>query len=259
MPKLCRITIYPIKALDGVDLPEARVLTNGALENDRRWALVDAQGRFVHGKQTAAIQSIRAKYSEQVDSIWLSVDGQADAFRLPDDATAVAQWLSDALKLKCRLIENASGGFPDDGDSPGPTLISAASLAAVGKWFPGIDQDEMRRRIRANLEIDAAEPFWEDRLADDGRVSPRFTVGPVAYRGRTICARCIVPTRDSQSGTGDSGFTRTFMQHREHDLPAWSPEEQFDHYYRLAINTIPDWVGPDAVIRLGDDVLADVK
>jgi uncharacterized protein YcbX len=259
MPKLCRITIYPIKALDGVDVSAARVLSNGALENDRRWAIVDSQSRFVHGKQTAAIHAIRASFSERLDRVSLSADGRNGEFRLPEDADAAAQWLSDALQVKCRLIENAAGGFPDDNDSPGPTLVSSSSLAAVAGWYSGVDTDEMRRRIRANLEIDAAEPFWEDRLADDGLVSPRFTVGPVAYRGRTICARCIVPTRESQTGRGDPSFTRTFVERRELELPAWSPAEQFNHYYRLAINTAADWVGPDAVIRVGDEVVPAVK
>jgi uncharacterized protein YcbX len=259
MPKLCRITIFPIKALDGVELTHARVHANGALENDRRWAIVDAQGRFIHGKQTAAVHAIRANYSEQIDRAWLSAEGRAEEFRLPEDAPEAANWLSEALGLKCRLIENPAGGFPDDGDSPGPTLISTASLEATAKWFPGLSLDEMRRRIRANLEVDANEPFWEDRLADDGRRSPRFTVGPVAYRGRTICARCIVPTRDSQTGHGDPAFPRTFVERRAEALSEWSPSEQFDHYYRLAINTIADWVGPDAVIRVGDEVTASVK
>ncbi|MFM7034641.1 MAG: MOSC N-terminal beta barrel domain-containing protein [Planctomycetia bacterium] len=41
MPTLDRITIYPVKSLDGVDVEECRVLPSGALENDRRWRLVD--------------------------------------------------------------------------------------------------------------------------------------------------------------------------------------------------------------------------
>lgn len=259
MPQLSRITIFPIKALDGVDVPEARVLSNGALENDRRWAIVDAQGRFVIGKQTAAVHAIRARYADELHRVTLSLNDLADTFCMPDEASIAAKWLSDALQLKCRLIENADGGFPDDGDSPGPTLISTASLSATADWFPGLGVAEMRRRIRANLEIDAAEPFWEDRLADDGFTSPRFTVGPVAYRGRTICARCIVPTRDSQTGVGDFDFTKEFVAKREGELPAWSPAEQFNHYYRLAINTVADWVGPDAKIRVGDEVTPAVK
>ena len=45
MPTLDRITIYPVKSLAGVDLAECGVLENGALENDRRWRLVDLDGR----------------------------------------------------------------------------------------------------------------------------------------------------------------------------------------------------------------------
>jgi hypothetical protein len=45
MPTLDRITIYPVKSLDGIDLVECGVLACGALENDRRWRLVDLDGR----------------------------------------------------------------------------------------------------------------------------------------------------------------------------------------------------------------------
>ena len=59
---LGRITIYPIKSLDGVDVESVAVLPNGALENDRRFALVDADGHYVNGKRTAAVHRIRAAY-----------------------------------------------------------------------------------------------------------------------------------------------------------------------------------------------------
>jgi uncharacterized protein YcbX len=255
VPKIARITLFPIKALDGWEVQDVRVLGNGALENDRRWAIVDGQGRFVHGKQTAAVHRIRARYSVNLADVTLSAGDGETVFRLPDEMAAAAGWISDALSMKCRLIENVAGGFPDDGDSPGPTIIGTASLAAVASWFPGVDLEEMRRRIRANLEVDATEAFWEDRMADDGRASPRFSIGDVRYLGRTICARCIVPTRDSQTGVGEAGFARTFAERRQEQLPAWSPAEPFDHFYRLAINTAADWVGPDAVIRIGDKLV----
>ena len=62
MPTLDRITIYPLKSLDGVDLAECRVLACGALENDRRWRLVDMDGRVVNAKRTARFHPIRAEY-----------------------------------------------------------------------------------------------------------------------------------------------------------------------------------------------------
>ena len=48
MPTLERITVYPIKSLDGVVLESCRVLAGGALEHDRRYALVDAEGVFAY-------------------------------------------------------------------------------------------------------------------------------------------------------------------------------------------------------------------
>jgi len=53
MPTLDLITLYPVKSLDGVDVPEAHVLPSGALEHDRRWRLVDMEGRVVNAKRTS--------------------------------------------------------------------------------------------------------------------------------------------------------------------------------------------------------------
>ncbi|NDC55027.1 MAG: molybdenum cofactor biosysynthesis protein, partial [Planctomycetia bacterium] len=52
MPTLDRITLYPVKSLDGIDVETARVLPSGALEHDRRWRLVDLDGRVVNAKRT---------------------------------------------------------------------------------------------------------------------------------------------------------------------------------------------------------------
>ena len=62
MPTLDRIVVYPVKSLDGVDLAEARVLPGGALEHDRRWRLVDAEGRVVNAKRTPRFHAIRAEF-----------------------------------------------------------------------------------------------------------------------------------------------------------------------------------------------------
>jgi uncharacterized protein YcbX len=253
MPILRRITVFPIKALDGREVSEVAVLRNGALANDRRWAIVDAQGRYVNGKRTPAVHAVRATYDD-LTKVTLSSPRGTSTFALPAEANAAAAWLSGQLALKCRLIENAHGGFPDDGNAPGPTIISTASLELAANWFEGVDLPEMRRRIRANLEIEAPAPFWEDQLADDGGQPRRFSMGAVVYRGRTICARCVVPTRHSLTGEVLPGFTQHFTSRRQRELPSWSPAEQFDHYFRLAINTSAEWVEEGAVLRVGDEL-----
>ena len=42
-PYLSRITIYPIKSLDGQDVDEAVVLRTGALAHDREYCLIDPE------------------------------------------------------------------------------------------------------------------------------------------------------------------------------------------------------------------------
>ena len=62
MPYLSGITIYPVKSLDGLRLSEATILPSGAILNDRRWRLIDAEGRVLNAKRTARFHSIRAQF-----------------------------------------------------------------------------------------------------------------------------------------------------------------------------------------------------
>jgi uncharacterized protein YcbX len=253
MPTLSRITVYPIKSLDGCDLSSAAVLPTGALQNDRRFALVDAWGEFVNGKNCAAIHAIRAEYSGDCLQVTLRHDSRQETFSLESQQQDVAQWCGTVLGTKCRLVENSESGLPDDCEAPGPTLVSMASLETVASWFR-LNLEETRRRFRSNLEIDAAEPFWEDRLVGERTKVRRFMVGGVVWQGRNVCQRCVVPTRDSRSGTVNSGFARQFSDAREASLPNWSPAVRFDHFYRLAVNTGLDSVAGEPIIRVGDDV-----
>jgi uncharacterized protein YcbX len=231
---LRRITIYPIKSLDGIEVDAAQVLASGALENDRRFVLVDADGKYVNGKRTAAIHAIRAAYDLAAMTVRFNAEHE---FSLLHDHSQIAKYLSNALGIACVLQENTTTGFPDDTDAPGPTLISTATLDAVAEWFPGLTHDEAARRFRANLEVDGVEPFWEDRLVGPAGTTVPFQIGSVRWLGINPCQRCVVPTRDSHSGEPIAGFQKSFAQHRAAALPAWAPCDRFNHFYRLAVNT----------------------
>ena len=73
LPTLDRITIYPLKSLDGLDVVESRVLESGALEHDRRWRLVDMDGRVVNAKRSPLIHAIRAEFelAERLVTLWI--------------------------------------------------------------------------------------------------------------------------------------------------------------------------------------------
>jgi MOSC domain-containing protein len=260
-PILSRMTIYPIKSLDGLELPSAAVLAEGALVNDRRFALVDGQGRYVNGKRTAAVNRVRARFDLEAMEVRLGGGSEEAwaAFSLTDDHDRLGEWFSDRLGTACRFVENSSGGFPDDRDAAGPTLVSTATLHEVAGWFAGLDLDETRRRFRANLEIDGVAPFWEDRLVGASRKPVEFRIGAVRWLGLKACQRCVVPSRSSQEGEPTHGFQKSFTLERERTLPAWAPAEQFDHFYRLAVNTRLAPNQTTGILHVGDAVSAYVR
>ncbi|MEI6240658.1 MAG: MOSC N-terminal beta barrel domain-containing protein [Planctomycetia bacterium] len=176
MPTLDRITLYPVKSLDGVDVEEAHVLPSGSLEHDRRWRLIDMEGRVVNAKRTAAFHPIRAEFDLAEKLVTLSrwadpPTATAATFALVPGRDGPCGWLSEALGIGVLLEERPDGGFPDDRDAPGPTLVSTASLVEVARWF-GFDLAESRRRFRANLEIGGCDAFWEDTLASPAGQGP---------------------------------------------------------------------------------------
>ncbi len=248
---LSRIVVYPIKSLDGVALSESRVLANGALEFDRRFALVDAEGRILNAKKTAAVHPIRAEFDLPNRQVRLSrPNTRGDSrFHWDTDRTALEDWFSESFQQPVRLIENEDGGFPDDPDAPGPTIVSERSLRAIGDWFDGMEIDEVRRRFRANLELKTPVAFWEDRLFAEADKPVAFRIGTVRWFGTNPCQRCVVPSRDPETGSVELGFQAKFAAHREASLPEWASRSRFNHFYRFAVNTRGDGSG---VIRVGD-------
>jgi uncharacterized protein YcbX len=258
-PHLARITLYPIKSLDGVAVERAGVLANGALEHDRTFAIRDPEGRFVNGKRTASVHTLRSTCDVIRRTVSFDVEPSGcppRRFDLDADRAELESWLGTYFSLvgPAQLVENSAGGWPDDTSAPGPTVLSTATLEAVGRWFPGLSLDEVRRRFRANLEIGGVEPFWEDRLYREAGQVLAFEIGPVRFHGTNPCQRCVVPSRDAQTGDVTSHFAANFTARREQTLPSWAARSRFDHFYRLAVNTRLAEIAGEGVIRLGDEV-----
>jgi uncharacterized protein YcbX len=240
------IQLHPIKALDAVCVREARVLASGALALDRRWALFDARDRPINGKNRPEIHQVRAYYD--LARLLVMLDGRT--WSLERQGDDIARWFSERLNERVVLRENAAAGFPDDTVSPGPTFVSQASVERVAVWFD-IPATEARRRFRTNLECDGVEPFWEDRLYGGA-----FHLGAVRLEAVNPCRRCIVPSRDPQSGDARAGFQRLFMERREHELPDAAMRSYFDHHYRFAVNTRIPASEAGKIIAVDDEVRA---
>ncbi len=277
MPTLARITIYPVKSLDGVDVTEARVLPSGALEHDRRWQLTDIDGRVLNAKGSPLFHAIRAEFDLEARLVTLSIDPLAlaaraipgierlasltpDTFALVPGPDGPCGWLAEVFATAVLLLERPDGGFPDDREAPGPTLVSTASLEEIARWF-GFDIAEARRRFRANLEIGGCDAFWEDTLASPARenvpslldlppdlpadpyadlppLEPReFTIGEARFQATNVCRRCVVPSRNSRTGVVTAAFRDAFEARRGRGMREDVDSGPWGTLYRLGVNT----------------------
>jgi ferredoxin-NADP reductase/uncharacterized protein YcbX len=254
---LSRILIFPIKSLDAVEIAQARVLSSGALEHDRTWGFFDSSGKFVNGKRCAAVHRLRAHFDLEVPAVTLRDENGRGlgnrTFFLDDDGDVIEKWLNDYFGFPVSFRKNTDLGFPDDTESPGPTFISAATLAEIGRWFD-LPIEEVRARFRTNIEIGGVPAFWEDRLFTAAGSTVRFRIGDVIFEGINPCQRCVVPPRNPLTGALDDTFVRRFTELRSRTLPLWSTRERFNHFYRVAINTRPHGDQAGKWLRVGDRI-----
>jgi uncharacterized protein YcbX len=251
-PFVARIHLHPIKAFDAVSVETAAVLPSGALAGDRQWAFVDGQDRFVNGKLCAGIHPIRT----EVDPVARTARFDGSAFSLDRDAAGLEAWLSARLSTPVRLREDVTAGFPDDTDSPGPTLITTATLEAVAGWF-GLTVEATRARFRANVEIGGVPAFWEDGFYSSGASGGgvcRIGDDGVALVFNNPCQRCVVPSRDARTGEPYPLFQKRFADERRAALPPAVDPAPFTHYYRLAVNTRLSPPSCGGRFRVGDAI-----
>ena len=253
--QLGQITIFPIKSLDGVSTPAARVTRGGILEKDRAYAMFDTQGKVVNGKRTPKVHELRCYFNTSINEIQLRQNKEStfQQFQL-DDPGPLEKWLSDFFGFQIVLRHEPEKGFPDDLAAFGPTIVSEASLRTVQNWFPELILESVRRRFRANLEVLDGEAFCEDRLFGAPDELKPFNIGDVKFLGHNPCQRCVVPTRDPDTAQAVADFQKQFMQLRRDNLPQWTNAQRFNHFYRFAVNTSIPPTEAGKELRVGDEI-----
>ena len=262
--RLTSIHIYPLKAARAVDLDQARVEPWG-LAGDRRWLLVDEDGRFISQREEPALA--RVVVSCAPDGIRVSADGRtALVIAEPPDGAAVAKvriwsdvlmaaaaapvadaWFSAYLGRPARLVYlddptrrpvDPEYGRDTDvvsfADGYPLLLTSAGSLAELGDWLAADGEPPVpMTRFRPSVVVAGAPPWAEDRWR-------RVRIGPVLFRVAKPCGRCIVTTTDQLTGERGRQPLKMLGRHR-----------RFGQALVFGQNLIPDSGG---VIRVGDPV-----
>ncbi|MBT4012581.1 MAG: MOSC domain-containing protein [Planctomycetaceae bacterium] len=248
-----KLTAYPIKSFDGVDLEQVTILPSGGIQHDRLFAFTDTDGNYFNGKNYTQIHRFETHFINTWHNIVL-VDkhaNQREYFDLITDQQPMLKWIQQIEPAIDDIEESTNCGITDDRDAPGPTIISTATLKTIASWFDDITVDSVRRRLRCNIEVDGVPAFWEDRFLNGKQV---LHIGELQFLGTTSSQRCVVPTRDPDSGEPTTDFAKTVRTRREQTLPAWSDRSQFDHFFRLATNTIIATDCHGGTINVGDQV-----
>jgi uncharacterized protein YcbX len=122
--RILSLHIYPIKSCAGIDLPEA-VLTRAGLAHDRRWMLVDAEGRFLTQRQLPRMALIRTEFdavslrvnAPGMEPLAMPLDGSdlsvasetvgvwSDTILAQSESARAHDWFSRFLGLPCRLLK----------------------------------------------------------------------------------------------------------------------------------------------------------
>ncbi|HNV27879.1 MAG TPA: MOSC domain-containing protein [Cyclobacteriaceae bacterium] len=235
---LSEIWIYPIKSLAGIRLQRSNVKQKG-LVYDRRWMLVDEDGRFLTQREHPEMSQFQLTMDTEELTILNRVSSQLIVLDLKDEkvgeslSTIVwddeveaievghiySQWFSDQLQIKCKLVF-----FPEthkrDIDPDYATMNEQVSLAD-GYPFLIIGQaslDDLNKRLkepipmnrfRPNFVFTGGEPFEEDRWKN-------FIIGSNRFIAVKPCSRCVLTTVDQRTGVKGTEPLATLATYRKY-------------------------------------------
>lgn len=237
--RLASLHIHPIKSVGGMAVNEARLSDRG-LEHDRRWMLVDAEGRFMTQRELPVLAMLHTeprvdgfrvrdtRDGAHLDLPWILDATQtrmcsvwSDRVRCITAPSDLSAWFSERCSTRLELvylpdstrrrtdgryakaITSLSDGFPY-------LVVNAASLRDLNErgqrthadWIP-VPMD----RFRPNLVIEGAAPWVEDAWRT-------VQVGGVCFELVKPCGRCVIINTDQTTGARNAEPLRTLATFR---------------------------------------------
>jgi uncharacterized protein YcbX len=233
-PTLDHIVVYPIKSARGTPLTEAELDTTGPVL-DRRWMLVDKDGRFLSQRRIAALALITPRFGGgaltvaapglaplaisawQGEGEWIPVRLWRDHLTLPAPSSDYDEWFSTALRETCRLVHLPSSVLrpveaPFDRDPWRVSLADAYPLLVLGQGSIDTLNEKLPEpiefdRFRPNFVIGNIQPHEEDSWK-------KIRVGDVEIAVVKPCARCSTVLVDQATGERGLEPLRTLAQYR---------------------------------------------
>jgi uncharacterized protein YcbX len=224
MPAVTRISVAPVKGL-GLVHPESVSLEGHGVRENRRFHIVDADGRRFNQLRDGTLVQIRPEYDADSERLTLRfpdgsvADGDvALGSEIKTDfygrsvvgnyvegpwSTALTEWAG----LPLRLVHSPPGLAVDRGRGH-VSLISTASLAELGR-NGGQSGPVDGRRFRMLFELDGCAPHEEDDW-----VKRHLRIGGATIAIRGDVGRCAITTQNPDTGEPDFDTLRTISAYR---------------------------------------------
>lgn len=222
VPSVARISIAPVKGLALVDRDAVMLERTGVREN-RRFHIVDADGRRYNQLRNGALVQIRQEYDADrltlhfpdgttaEAEIALGEEITTDFYGRHVDGHAVdgpwSQALSEWAGRSLTLVQSAPGAAVDRGRGH-VSLVSRASLEELGRRA-GQNGAVDGRRFRMLFELDGCEPHQEDTW-----VKRQVRMGEAVVYLLNDVGRCAITTQNPDSGAPDLDTLRTIKAYR---------------------------------------------
>ncbi|MEG4214056.1 MOSC N-terminal beta barrel domain-containing protein [Microcoleus sp. Pol14C6] len=255
MSYVASIHIYPVKSLDGIAVSQATILASGALEGDRSFAICDAAGELVNTKHNSGVCFLRLSFDIKKRIAGLKIQGteQEIFFHVDRERLGIESWLSNYFGFSVKLIENLLTGFPDNLAAPGPTIISTETIAEVASWFPRVCVNEMRHRLRANIEIGDVPAFWEDQLFSQSDDIVRFKIGTVILEGINPGQACLLSMPNYAAKEAYPNLKKILAAKHNEIMPDLV-KRHLNPISRLIVNTRVPPQSAEKIVHIGDEI-----
>lgn len=264
--KIKELWVYPVKSLAGNAVTSAHLSARGFVD-DRRWMLIDENGRFISQREYAHLARWRARVV--VDDLVLEHLDSGEELRIKqaradegprvevkvwdDQFTArlvesvSAEELHTALGIPCRLVymSEDSNRPLDPRYAQGDERVSfadgypylVANQASLEALAAQVGEELSMRRFRPNIVLEGAPAFAEDQWQT-------LQIGAANFRLPKPCARCIIITIDPDTTQKNPSVFRSLAEMHSQDK-------------KVIFGMNACWDGKDdAVLQVGEEVVS---
>jgi uncharacterized protein YcbX len=212
--RVARISVTPVKAL-GLVHPQHVDLTPEGITGDRRFWLVDGEGRLFNGKRFGPLVTVVPEWDEPTRELALTFPGgervaatvelgeavDVELYRVPHPSRLVLGPWEDALSVfldqPVRLLWSEQHATDRGRGGGSVSLVSRGSLERLRDEAGAVAPVD-GRRFRMTFELEGAAAHEEDTW-----VGSRVDVGAAQIAVEGDVGRCVVTSHDPDTGVTD--------------------------------------------------------